>query len=243
MSDSDKARKSSPALLSDEQVSRFLTAEPDFFARQPQILEILDLPHASSGNAISLIERQVAVLRDRNIDLRHRLSQLLESARTNDRLFEKSQRLVLAIMEARDLIGLVNALVTSLGTDFQVEFYTLLLFRPVVDPGRVGLSDEELLANHIKVVTLDDTTDHITALLRGNRAICGVLRAGELAFLFGPDADKVGSVAAAPLNHGDAFGMLAIGSSDPNHYRSNTGTLFLTHIGEILSRALPRLLN
>lgn len=237
MSDVDKARKSDSATLNEARVAAFLKAEPDFFARQPQLLESLELPHPT-GKAISLIERQVSVLRDRNMELRHRLNQLLESARTNDRLFEKSQRLVLAILEAPDLATLIEALSTSLTADFQVEYYTLILFRPVV-----SVSAEQLHANRVKVVAMDEANGHIGALIRGKRAICGVLRAAELAFLFGADADNVGSVTATPLNEDEAFGMLAIGSSDANHYRSGVGTLFLSYIAEVLNRTLPRLLN
>ena len=36
------------------------------------------------------------------------------------------------------------------------------------------------------------------------------------------------------------MGVLAVGSFDPNHYRANMGTMFLTYVGDILNVVLPR---
>jgi uncharacterized protein len=217
--------------LSAQQVSTFLSDNPDFFSQHPQIIENLELPH-ESGKAVSLIERQISVLRERNMEMRARLNNLLESARANDKLFEKTKRLVLNILEAPDLDAIVNTLYESLGTDFKVEFHNLIL---------LGESDK-IPTSHARVVGMDEAHNAIGTLLRTNRAICGVLRRDELEFLFGEDADKIGSVAAVPLCHGNIFGILAIGNRDPNRYRSSMGTLFLSYIAEVLNRVAPKLL-
>ncbi|WP_122281903.1 DUF484 family protein, partial [Pseudomonas syringae] len=71
--------------------------------------------------------------------------------------------------------------------------------------------------------------------------VCGALREHELAFLFGAEQSKeVGSTAIASLNHLGLHGVLAIGSRDPQHYKSSVGTLFLSYIVDVLSRLLPR---
>ena len=225
-----KYKRNSP--LTAQQVSEFLAANPDFFDQHPQIVESLELPH-ESGKAVSLIERQISVLRERNMEMRARLNGLLDSASTNDKLFEKTKRLVLNILEAPDLDTIVTTLYDSLGSDFKVEFHNLIL---------LGERDN-IPASHAKVVGLDEANDAIGTLLRGNRAICGVLRQDELEFLFGEDANKIGSVAAVPLCHGNIFGILAVGNSDPNRYRCSMGTLFLSYIAEILNRIAPKLLN
>lgn len=209
----------------------YLKEDPVFFTRHPEILESLELPH-ESGKAVSLIERQVSVLRERNLEMRQRLNGLLDSARANDKLFEKTKRLVLTVLEAKDLDGVVEALYYSLGNDYAVEFYNLTF---------LGNNAEYPVAN-ANVVGLEEANHSIGTLLRNNRAICGVLRPEELQFLFGNSAAQIGSVAAVPLNHGHTFGILAIGNSDPQHYRSSMGTLFLSYIAEILNRVCPRLL-
>lgn len=220
------------ATIEENAVAEFLRAQPDFFARHPEVLEQLQLPH-QSGAAISLIERQVSVLRERNLDMRQRLNALLTTARENDKLFEKTKRLVLTLLEASQLSEVVDGLYHSLAADFEVPFYNLVLL------GEAGA----VPASSARVVGLDEAQQSIGALLRGNRAICGVLRREELQFLFGATAAQVGSVAAVPLYRGRVFGVLAIGHGDPNHYRSSMGTLFLSHIAEVLNRVCPRLLS
>lgn len=232
MSDTNKPQRQQDKELSAEQVKAFLNANPDFFDRHPKLVERLELPH-ESGKAVSLIERQISVLRERNMEMRARLNNLLESARDNDKLFEKTKRLVLNILEAPNLDTIVNTLYDSLGTDFKVEFHKLIL-----------LGDQNKIpTSHARVVGLDEAQNAIGTLLRTNRAICGVLRRDELEFLFGDDADKIGSVAAVPLCHGNIFGILAVGNSDPKYYRSSMGTLFLSYIAEVLNRVAPKLMS
>lgn len=219
-------------LLILSQVKAYLEANPCFFEDHPDLLEVIELPH-DSGPAISLIERQVSVLRERNLEMRQRLNAMLDSAKINDKLFEKTKRLILTLLEAEDLATIVNATSNSLSTDFQVQFHSMLLF------GDNPISE---LNPHVRMVNIEQANNHIGTLLRTNRAICGVLGSDELTFLFGNEAKKVGSVAAVPLTHGSVFGVLAIGHTDPNYYRSSMGTLFLSYIAEVLNRIIPRLL-
>ena len=44
----------------------------------------------------------------------------------------------------------------------------------------------------------------------------------------------------APLVNGGPLGVLAIGSHDPEYYKSSMGTVFLTYVSEVLNRVLPR---
>lgn len=222
--------EAAPDSAEEAEIISYLAENPSFFSRHPEALEALELPH-ESGKAVSLIERQVSVLRERNLEMRQRLNGLLDSARANDKLFEKTKRLVLTILEAEDLDSVVEALYNSLGNDYGVEFYNLTF---------LGESTEYPVAN-AKVVGLEEANHSIGALLRSNRAICGILRPEELQFLFGHSAAQIGSVAAVPLNHGHTFGILAIGNTDPQHYRSSMGTLFLSYIAEVLNRVCPRI--
>ncbi len=214
--------------LTDEQVVEYLEAHPDFFVKHKRLLGDLELPH-DSGSAVSLVERQVAVLRERNMDMRHRLSKLLDNARENDKLFDKTKRLILALLEGRDLGDIVDALFFSFDQDFNIHYTSLLLFGNL----------EQLPSSHARVVSIHEASRYIAPLLKNNRAMCGTLGEQELEFLFGKDAHHIGSVATVPLVHGNAFGLLAIGNRDPHYYRSSMGTLFLGYIAEVLNRLLP----
>ena len=227
MSTKNKSGEQAARLITEEQVCQYLSAETDFFDHHPELLESMELPH-ESGKAVSLIERQISVLRDRNLEMRSRLNNLLETARANDKLFEKTKRLVLALLETDNLSKAIDILYASLKNDFQIEHYQLILFSP-----------ESSLISQARVVNLDQGSQAIGGLLRSNRATCGVLRDKELSFLFEEQAEAIKSVAVVPLNNGNTFGVLAIGSSDPLYYKSSMGTLFLSYIGEVLNRALP----
>jgi len=209
-------------------VREFLRANPSFLDQNTDILETLVLPH-DSGKAVSLVERQVGVLRDRNKEMRSRLDNMLQTAHDNDLLFEKTKRLVLNLLEAKNLAALVESVYDSLGKDFGIDFYSLTL-----------LGDEEKLPRTMaRVATMEKANERVGTLLGANRAVCGIIREEEMVFLFGERGRQVGSVAAVPLRYDSLYGILAVGNSDPNFYKSSMGTLFLSYIAEILNRLLP----
>ena len=89
-----------------------------------------------------------------------------------------------------------------------------------------------------RFVDPDDLPQPLAPLLRTGKAVCGVLRGEELKALFQDQAEQVRSAAVVPLEHNGRLGILAIGSRDAMHFRSSMGTLFITHIGQVLSRRL-----
>lgn len=216
-----------PRSLDTESVAAYLRQHPEFFVDHEELIPELRIPH-QPGEAVSLVERQVKLLRERNIEMRHRLSQLMDVARDNDRLFDKTRRLVLDLLDANTLEEVVGAIEDSLRHEFQVPFVSLILFSDSILP--VGRS-----------VSSAEAHQAIGGLLVAGKTICGVLRAHELEFLFGAEEGaKVGSAAVVSLNHQGQHGLLAIGSPDPQHYKSSLGTLFLSYIAEVLARVLPR---
>ena len=212
----------------DKVVREFLRDNPTFLDENTDILETMVLPH-NSGKAVSLVERQVGVLRDRNSEMRSRLDNMLQTAKDNDLLFEKTKRLVLNLLEAKTLGALVEAVYDSLGKDYGIECYSLTLFG----------DDKKLPRTMARVATTEKANERVGTLIGANRAVCGILREDEMVFLFGERGRQVGSVAAVPLRYDSLYGILAVGNSDPNFYKSSMGTLFLSYIAEILNRVLP----
>jgi uncharacterized protein len=212
-------------LLDEILIAQYLAEHPNFFERHAEVLRDLRLQHPS-GRAVSLIEKQVSALRERNTELRHRLNQLLENARQNDRLFERSKRLVLALLECQELGDLVDALYYSFDKEFGIPFSRLILFRD---------SDKQ---GNLRCVREDNARLYLGRHLRSSRAVAGGLNREEIAFLFQEDQNKVGSAAMVPLHYNQLLGVLAVGHEDPKHYQAGMGTLFLTHIAEVLNRLL-----
>lgn len=218
--------------LDPDRVADYLRQHPDFFIDYENLLPELALPHHTGEHAISLVERQVSVLRARNRDVRGRLNRLLETARDNDRLFQKTQKLVLTILDQTDADGIVDAVESSLRDDYQVDACALLLFE---QPGLTGQLS--------RTVTLDSARASIGALLNTRQPTCGHLRPQEIGFLFADASQPVRSAAVVPIARGnDLLGLLAVGSFEADHYRSGMGTLFLTYLADVLNRALPRVL-
>lgn len=228
----DTANNNNALEISEEEVALFLTNHPDFFLSRDDLLCEIELSHPSGG-AVSLLERQVSLLRERNLDMRDRLNKLLDNARNNDRLFEKTKTLVLTLLEADQLDLAVTSCVNGLLTDFSMDFSSLTLFG---DPAAHA-------AKTTRFVSLDNAMAEIPGLLKSNNATCGVLRPRELQFLFPHNPEQIGSAAVVPLSYAGMTGVLAIGSRDPQHFRSSMGTLFLGYIAEVLNRTLPDLLK
>ena len=213
--------------LDAEAVVAYLRAHPTFFAEHDELLLEQRIPH-QRGDSVSLVERQLKLLRDRNIEMRHRLSQLMDVARDNDRLFDKTRRLILDLLDAGTLEEVVMAVEDSLRQEFQVPFVSLILFGENAAP--VG-----------RWVSGAEAQQAIGGLIGGGKTISGSLREHELAFLFGDAQHKeVGSSAVATLEYQGLHGVLALGSRDPQHYKSSVGTLFLSYIAEVLGRVVPR---
>lgn len=223
--------KTQEELREEEIVKNFLINHPDFFSLHPEMLEGLALPH-DTGKAVSLVERQVSVLRQRNVELRHRLNELLDTAHANDGLFEKTKTLVLHLLEADSLQRLVETLYDNLRENFDIPSCSLLI-----------LGDTPQAAHSpARVVAEEQAVTQIGALLRSSRPLCGVLRPEEVRLLFAEKAEEVGSVAAVRLGGDRPFAILALGNPDPRYYQANSGTLFLSYIAEILQRLMPRFL-
>ncbi|MDP2747158.1 DUF484 family protein [Pseudomonas sp.] len=219
-------KQDSPKPLDSETVAAYLRLHPEFFIDHDELIPELRIPH-QRGDTVSLVERQVKLLRERNIEMRHRLSQLMDVARDNDRLFDKTRRLVLDLLDASSLEEVVSCVEDSLRREFQVPFVSLILFSEAPLP--VGRS-----------VSSAEAHQAIGGLLAGGKTICGVLREHELNFLFGAeDGAQVGSAAVVSISYQGLHGVLAIGSADPQHYKSSLGTLFLGYIAEVLARVVP----
>ena len=170
----------------------YLRANPDFFLDQDELLRSLTLPH-DSGRAISLVERQVHLFREQRDTLRRELVELVSIARHNDRLFEKSKRLLMQVIEARSLNDIAAAVDDSIRGDFGLDAASVLLFSDSAQP--------EKGEGALHIVNAVQARERLGSLLEGDRAVCGQFRESEREFLF-PDRDEpIASVALVPLRH------------------------------------------
>ncbi len=220
-------------LSQEEMVANYLRKHPDFLLKQQDILADIYLPHPT-GSAVSLVEKQVSILRQRQITLRGQLNQLIATAKENDKLFNLTKALVLKIVSAPDLDSIDEALRQGFSTDFSVDESTLILFEEHVQQQNFNG----------RITNRETTYDTIGSLLDTSQTVRGIMRPKELNFLF-PHAEQViESAAIISIKKGtDIIGALAIGSKDQHRYNHAMGTVFLDFIGAATSIRLGQLLT
>ncbi len=230
------AREIKPASLSDAEVAQYLQTYPDFFERNGPLLTKLRLPHLRDpGATVSLVERQVEVLRERNQSLERKLKELVDVARANDVLADRIHRLSHRLIRAQGLVGTVNAIETSLREDFEAMHSVLVLFleeaRSAEPQATRFLRAEDPGSAEIK---------SFESLLQSGKPRCGQIRDTQRDYLFGKDTVEIGSVALTPIGPKGSLGILAIGASDVDRFHPTMSTEFLSRIGELVAYALTR---
>lgn len=205
----------------EERIAEYITAHPDFFTRHAEALAAIDIPHPT-GDAISLIERQVRTLRDQSLNYRRQLEDLVAVARENDALAKRLHRLTLALIETRSFDEVLNTLQDELREQFKADSVEMKLFASeqleahAHEPGPALFSD----------------------FLKRARPNCGQLDKAQLEYLFGPQAGETGSAALIPLTAPPLAGVLAIGSRDPQRFHEGKSVDFLQRLAEVVSATL-----
>jgi uncharacterized protein YigA (DUF484 family) len=222
--------------LNDLSVAEYLQTYPDFFERNGNLFTKLRLPHLrDAGATVSLVERQVEVLRERNQSLERKLKELVDVARANDALADRIHRLSQRLIRAHTLLDTVNAIETSLREDFDAMHSVLVLF---LEEAR------SLEATAGRFLRVDEPTSAdiktFESLMQAGKPRCGQIRDTQRDYLFGKDSVEIGSVALTPLGPKGALGILAIGASDAERFHPAMSTEFLSRIGELVTYALVR---
>lgn len=225
-----KQTQAEPQEISEAVITNYLQAHPDFFERHPKLLETLRLPHRTGGPAISLVERQVAVLRQNNLKLERKLRDLVEVARSNDELAARIHRLALLLMHRVDRHEIVDCLEEQLRLSFKADRAVLVLFD---QPGE--LAESRFLRVTAKA---DDSMAPFRTFLDSGTPRCGRVRDAQYRFLFGDDDVEIGSVALLPLGRGSELGFLAIGNRDVDHFHPGKSIDFLAKLGDLITCAL-----
>lgn len=220
--------------LSEDAVHDYLEANPDFFEHHGELLSSLRIPHVS-GAAVSLVERQVSVLRQKDLKLERKLKELIEVARINDALGAKMHHLTLHLMAASDISETLQAIEAALRTGFNADLSVLVLF------GNPSVFEDVNVGRFFKPVEREsESLKSFSTFLKGNNPRCGQVRDSQRDFLFAKETNEVGSVALVPLGNKSEIGFLAIGSADANRFHPGMSMDFLSRLGDLVAEALKR---
>ncbi|MFQ5755341.1 MAG: DUF484 family protein [Acidiferrobacterales bacterium] len=218
----------------EEAVARYLEDNPDYFLRHGDVLADLKVPHPDTGNAISLVERQLQVLREQNQRLQQQLRELVTIARENDVLGERLHHFSLAMIDAGSLDDLLNTAQDLLRQEFKLDQVVIRFVQGA--PGSAGRPefasrDDKQLATLLKQFV-------------GGRPICGGKYDSKMmGYLFGAGAADVKSTAMVALGGEIPRGVLCLGSRDPHRFHPDMGTLYLVRLGELLMRGVAKYLR
>ena len=225
-------KKQAPSTLTEKQVEAYLQANPEFFNDHLNLLESMTIPHPS-GDAISLISKQLEIFRIKHQELESQLTALIEIARDNDTSFNRMHKLTLALLDAATLDEAVANLEHVFVDYFMTDFVAVRI-----------ISDHEQtpLAN-LFIAPNDPNLQHFAQILNNNQPKCGRPTLAQAKVLFGDAASEVKSCAIIPMSFTQLEGIVAIGSREDNRFHYSMGNLFLTQMSEIIATRLISLLH
>lgn len=217
--------------LTHDDVAQFLAANPRFFDLHPEALAHLAIPQPHEGQAVSLVERQSQILREKIRTLELRLAEMLRHGQDNDAIAERIVHWARALLSVTDPTELPRAALDELLRQFNVPYGAVRVW---------GVAPQFAALDCAQPVSED-----IVRLASSMQApFCGSNVGFEAAGWMAADPAAIRSLAMMPLRKvGDAtaFGLLALGSPDPDRFHITMGTAFLARIGELASAALARL--
>lgn len=194
-------------------VADWLLATPGFFERHSDVLAKVQLKSPHGDKAISLQERQMAVLRDQNKDLNRRLSEMLRFGAENDR----TQNLMVAwlsdLLAVTDLERAIDIMTTGLNQIFDVG-----------------------IVQFVRSAQMDEAT--IDALKA--TPYCGPLsKAPEVMKEYLPD--DASSLAALFLATSEKnLGVLLLSSKQEDRFTEQMGLVYLRQLSQLAAAALGR---
>ncbi len=214
----------------EETIAAYLQHNPDFFERHHAVLARLRLPHARGGSTISLVERQIEVLREKHAAVEAKLAEFVRVARANDALADKLHGFTRKLLRAGSTEAVIATMESSLRMDFDAFHCVLVLIgpHPEITPQRF-----------VRIVRADDANlKSFETLFANGKPRCGQARDSQREFLFGADANDIGSVALVPLGEKGSIGLLALGSTDRDRFHPGMSTEFLARMADLITDRL-----
>jgi uncharacterized protein YigA (DUF484 family) len=240
--------------MNDREVADYLLANPEFFAEHAELLATVRLANPHGKAAVSLQERQMDMLREKNKHLERRLAELLRYGHENDSIASKFGRWTTRVMAERDPGALPRVIGGGLRDVFDVPQASLRVW-DVAEPysqadftRHVG-EEVRIFANSLATPYCGANTGFEAAqwLTPAVSAVSNDL-AGAHDIGSNGNANGTESIALIALRDPEAkdeaaaFGLLVMGSPDPRRFHDGMATDFLTQIGALASAALSRLL-
>ena len=208
-----------------KEVADYLILNPNFFKENPEVLNSIEIVH-ESGAAVSLIQRQVELLRTDYNSTTDRLMELLANAKNNDDIFNLTKKLILDLINARNIEEITSILEERFKKDFGADESRLIFFTE---------SNKNIPKGRVKNPV--QSANKLADLMVPGELFCGEVKQEITKFIFN-DETSFKEVALIPLTSSSLKGMIALGSTQKGKYTENKDTLFLDFVCEVVSRLI-----
>lgn len=201
----------------------FLSENPSVFQQHPELLERVSL--SDSRGTSSLLERQVAALKERLAAQKMARAELFQNARENEEISNQFSDVI------SQLIGCENL------SQFASEFPRVLRHTFAIDQVSIKTS-----ASVSRRPSEAKGYEETLRRLNGNRSMCDNRWPSQIMQLF--FNDDIQSAALVPLSTNTSnttLGVLALGSRDSERYTNDLGTAHLDRLGLMAGICLKRL--
>ena len=221
--------------ITEDDIAQFLTNTPGFFERHAEVLASVQITSPHGARAVSLQERQAEMLREKIKGLEQRIMEMVRNSTENAAIANKVHQWTGSLLQVRDPFDLPQAVVDGVRTLFDVPQAAVRVW--------------EVAAPYIDADFTQGASEDARAFASSlTMPFCGPNLGFEpAAWLANEAGEPAQSLALLPLREGaidsatPAFGLLVLGSQDPQRFDATMGTEFLSRMAELASAALLRL--
>ncbi len=211
--------------VSSQEIAEYLILNPEFFKDNPEVLSSIEVVH-DTGAAVSLIQKQVELLRSNYNSTTDKLMDLLKIAKNNEDIFFLTKELILNLLDASSIQEVTRLIEVSFEKDFGANKSILIYFSESpknIPKGRLRKPKE--------------VTNFLGDVLNSKSIFCGEIDKNATNFIFNQKI-SFKEVALVPLKSNSISGMIALGTNQAGKYSENKDTLFLDFIAEIASKLI-----
>jgi len=220
--------------LSDEDVGAYLARNPDFLARNPEVLQSMMAPSRWSDDSVADIQQfMLEQLRGEIDNLRECAQDLIDTSRTNMSVQTRTHTAVLALLSATSFSDMLQVIENDLPLLLDIDTAVIGFGPP---PEGRGLSPE---------LTLSSVRHYqpgaIGGILGPDRDVALLRQVDDDGTVFGETAGLVHSAALARLRPGrhTPEGLIALGSRGSVFYPGQ-GTEMIGFLARVLERCIDR---
>lgn len=219
-------------LIKEEDIDEYLRKNPEYFVPRDQLLLELKIPHPSGG-AISLLEKQIALLRTQHASLKGELKSAIDIAREQESFSQKLKNITLQLLDIQDFESLIAFLDDQLCQEQQANQMHLLLSKQ---------TSKNPLKDYVSPLKKSALDTFIRNILRTGQAQTFQASEATQQLLFPTIKNpNFNEVLVLPLGVDGSIGLISLGGESLVALDDAKQLNFMNYLGNLLERIIPKL--